>query len=75
MDIGKRIKKLRKQQKLSQADLSAISGISQTSISYIEANHNHVMVDTLLTLAKALNVSLYDIIQEEERSPDQRSRS
>lgn len=56
MKIGSAITKIRKSRKLSQQDLSELTGISQTSISQIETDTCYPHQSTLLKICKTLNV-------------------
>jgi transcriptional regulator with XRE-family HTH domain len=54
--LGKRIKEVRKEQRVTQAQLSFESGIGRRVIVHIEQGIQNVTVDTLSALADALNV-------------------
>lgn len=56
--IGSRIKELRKTQGLSQEALAAFSGLSSVFVSNIECNKKHPSLDTLLSIADALGVTV-----------------
>lgn len=60
--IGANIRKARERQGLSPADLGAAAGIGAGSITRIEAGEN-VLMDTLLTVATALGVTLTDLVK------------
>ena len=62
MDFGENLKALRKQQNLTQADLSDKCDITQQSISYIEKGINSPTIYTAEKLAKALGVTLVDML-------------
>lgn len=54
-----KIKELREKKRMSQAELSKLSGVSRASIIRIESSENVVVnTQTLERLAKALNVSV-----------------
>jgi transcriptional regulator with XRE-family HTH domain len=59
----------RTKQKLSQAELSRRSSVSQTYISELEANKKQPTYPILKKLAAALGVSIAELIGEQ--SPDQ----
>ena len=61
---------LRTKQKLSQAELSRRSSVSQTYISELEANKKQPTYPILKQLAAALSVSIAELIGEQ--SPEQR---
>jgi len=58
MNLGKTIKQLRKDQGLSQADLSARCGITSTYLSLIETNKKEPHLSTLKLIAQELHVPL-----------------
>lgn len=57
MDIGERIKNLRKQKGLTQKELAKLSSISEISIRKYENGHRQPKQKAIYQLAKALNVS------------------
>lgn len=60
-----KLKAIRKKQKLSQVELSTLSNVSQTAISAIERGTSP-KADTLSKLAKALNVSIEDLLKNDD---------
>ena len=63
--IGKNIKKLRKQKGLSQDRLSKLADISYNTVIKLESGGIiNPSIDTLQKLAKALNVSLDDLVNK-----------
>lgn len=64
MDFGNRLRELRKQRNLSQMRLSDVSGIPQTTISDWEKSKYTPNVPQLRKIAKALEVSISELIQE-----------
>lgn len=54
--LGKRIRELRKEQSITQAQLAFESGVSRRVIVHIENGIQNVTVDTLVALAEALHV-------------------
>ena len=61
--IGKRIKKIRKQKKLSQDKLSKLADLSLNTIVNIEREKNtNPTVETLKKIANALNVTLDELV-------------
>ena len=57
MDVGKRIKELRKSQGISQQQLAELANIDQRSLSHIECGDTFPS-RSLLDLAKVLNIEL-----------------
>lgn len=62
MNIGSKIKELRKAQKLTQAELSLKANISRSYLADIERNRYNPSVDTLTSLAEALNTTLSKLV-------------
>ena len=60
---------VRKAKKMSQSDLSSISGVSQACISQIERGLKDPTLGTLRRLAVALNVSISKLIGDEKPKP------
>ncbi len=62
--IGKNIKKLRKQKGLSQDRLSKLADISYNTVIKLESGGTtNPSIDTLQKLAKAINVSVDDLLK------------
>lgn len=58
-----KIKEIRKKKRLSQEELSEISGVSRATISSLEARKDVITkIDTLQKLADALNVKVSDFL-------------
>ena len=57
-----RIKKLRKQRKLSQQELAEALGLTQTTISGIESGLRTTTIEKLILLAKFFDVSAEDLL-------------
>lgn len=66
IDVGKRIKSIRKRKGLTLQDLSGKSGMSATAISAIERNVSSPTVNTLASIGKALGESLSTLLGESE---------
>lgn len=64
MSIGKRIKDLRKLNKLTQVELAKKANISRSYLADIENDRYNASVDTLKAIANNLNVNLSDILEE-----------
>ncbi len=60
--IGARIKELRLVQGLSQEELAAFSGLSSVYISNIERARKHPGLESLLSIADALGVTMDDLL-------------
>jgi transcriptional regulator with XRE-family HTH domain len=66
MDIGTRLRQLRKAKQLSQGDLEERSGMVRCYISRIENGHTIPSVETLAKWARALDLELYQVFWEGE---------
>lgn len=66
--IGVTIARLRKSIKMSQEELGNQVGIEQTLISRIERNQRKVKVDELPAFAKALGVSITELLDGEVKN-------
>jgi transcriptional regulator with XRE-family HTH domain len=60
--LGEGLRQLRRERHLNQADLAQLAGVSPSAISQAESGHRGLALDTLLTLAEALGVSLDDLL-------------
>ena len=63
----KRLKEYRIKRELSQSQLSNLTGVNLRMIQFYESgfkNINHAHADTILTLAKALNCNMEDLIEK-----------
>ena len=62
--IGKNIKRLRKEQGISQDRLSKLADLSLNTIVTVESGANeNPTIDTLTKIANALGVSINDLVQ------------
>lgn len=66
MQIGGRIKRLRRQKKVSQADLAQALGISASYLNLIEHNRRKVTVSLLFSLAGQLGVEPGELVDSDE---------
>lgn len=66
MAVKNDLKKLRKEQRLKQADLATAVGMCERSISNIELEKNPASHETALRLAAYFKVSVEDIFRLEE---------
>jgi transcriptional regulator with XRE-family HTH domain len=64
--FGRSIRRLRKQHRLSQEDLAEKSGLSRNYISDIERGVRNPGLLALVALARALRVSLRELVEEIE---------
>ena len=64
IDVGKRIKSIRKAKGLTLQDLAEKSGMSATAISAIERNVSSPTVNTLASIGRALGESLSSLLGE-----------
>jgi len=78
LNIGHKIRNLRKEERLTLQDLSALSGLSKPLLSQIENDQVIPPIATLLKIAKGLKVGIHFFFEEEEdrqkfvlRSPSQ----
>ena len=61
--LGLKVKKFRKQQKLTQEKLAEIIGVDNGYISKLEVGQNFPSISTLEKIAAALNIELYELFQ------------
>lgn len=66
IDVGSRIKSIRKRKGLTLQDVSDRSGMSATAISAIERNVSSPTVNTLASIGKALGESLSNLLGESD---------
>lgn len=64
MSIGDRIKKFRKENKLTQIELAKSANISRSYLADIENNRYNASVDVLKSIATALDISLVEILDD-----------
>ena len=69
MDVSEKLKKVRKEKKISQELLEARSGVSQSAISAIELGKHTPSIETLEMLAKGLRIPVSDLISDEIKKP------
>ncbi len=62
--LGEAIRCIRKQQGISQEKLALMAEIDRSYIGRVERGDNNVAMLTLLKIAKALDVSLMDLMTE-----------
>ena len=71
--LGKRIKFFRFRKQFSQADLAEKAGISITFLSNIERGNNFPQTGTLCSLAKALEIEVWELFKPSEAKDEQKS--
>lgn len=65
MLFGDKISQLRKTKGLSQQELSRLSGVSQTYISKLEDNQRQPTIGKVISLSKALGVTVADLLEQQ----------
>ena len=60
--IGNRIKEVRKQRSLTQADLAELTGMSNSYISYIETAKKQASLESLVQISNALGVTVDELL-------------
>lgn len=70
-EIGKQIKKKRKEKRLTQEQLAEKTGLSVTHISNIENNHTKLSIEKLVIIAQKLNLSLDFLVSDELNETNQ----
>lgn len=65
--IGDKIKQLRIERGLSQRALARLSEISQATISAIESSTKAPSTVTIMSIAKAMNVTVSEIVDADEK--------
>ena len=59
--LGKNIQQFRKQQKLTQEQFAEFIGIDPKNVSRIENGNSYPSSETLVAIAKALNLDIYEL--------------
>lgn len=60
-ELGKNIQKLRKSQRMTQEKFADFVGIDPKNVSKIENGLNYPAAETLVAIANALNVEIYEL--------------
>ncbi len=68
-DIGKRLKEIRKERKLSLSEVSSRTGVGVSYLSMLENNKRRVNVETLEKLAGCYKMRLHGFFQRTPRRP------
>ena len=66
--VGRKIRQLRRQRKLTQVELSEKIGIHQSDLSRMEHGEYKVGLDTLLRILQTFDLSIGDFFEENERA-------
>jgi transcriptional regulator with XRE-family HTH domain len=59
--IGKRIKEIRTEEGISQAELAALCNFEKSNMARIESGGTNLTIRTLLKISKALKVEIVDL--------------
>lgn len=65
-DIGRKVRELRKQRRLSQSELALKAGIAQSTLSYVESGKKEPQFDTLSSICKGLGISVLELLSYDE---------
>ena len=60
--IGKRIQEVRKQQEMTQAELAALTDMSDSYISYIETANKQASLESLVRISNALGITVDELL-------------
>lgn len=75
MSIGQKIKTIRKTNKLTQVELSKKANISRSYLADIENDRYNASLDTLKSIANALNVKISDLVDESKVNDSKSSKN
>jgi transcriptional regulator with XRE-family HTH domain len=67
--LGERLRMLRKEKNLSQADIEERTGLLRSYVSRVENGHTVPSVETLEKIARALEIPLYQLFYEGDQPP------
>lgn len=65
MTFGENLKRIRKEMKLTQAEMAKEIGISQSYIADIERNRKNISLAVVLRIAEGLNISVNELINDD----------
>jgi transcriptional regulator with XRE-family HTH domain len=71
MELGKKIRALRKERRLSLDDLASKSGLGKATLSRIENDIHSGTLKTHMKICEALGISLKDLYTETEEKPEE----
>lgn len=63
LELGRRIRQIRKARRLSQEEVAFAAGITQHYLSQVEQGDRNVTVITIRALAKALKVTISELFE------------
>jgi transcriptional regulator with XRE-family HTH domain len=69
MVIGERLKALREQKNMSQADIEHRTGLLRCYVSRVENGHIVPAIETLEKMARAMEVPMYQLFYDREKPP------
>jgi transcriptional regulator with XRE-family HTH domain len=67
--LGERLRMIRKEKNLSQADIEERTGLLRSYVSRVENRHTVPSVETLEKIARALEIPLYQLFYEGDQPP------
>ncbi len=70
VEIGKKIRKKRKDLGLTQVELSSRAGITQSTLSYIEKDMKRPQFDTIFAICQVLGISVLELLTLDETPRD-----
>ena len=65
MTFGENLKRIRKEMKLTQAEMAKEIGISQSYIADIERDRKNISLAVVLRIAEGLNISVNELINDD----------
>lgn len=68
--VGRKIRQLRRQRKLTQVELAERIGVHQSDLSRMEQGEYKVGLDTLLKILQTFDLSIGDFFEENRRSEE-----
>jgi transcriptional regulator with XRE-family HTH domain len=72
VQLGNRIAQLRKEQDITQVELAELLGVSQQTITAYEVGRRRIQVSALPVIARALHVSIEELIGEDAKRNSKR---
>jgi transcriptional regulator with XRE-family HTH domain len=69
-DIGNRLRRLRRQRRLTQAELARQIGIQQSDLSRMEKGEYRVSLDNLFKILRVFDVEVTEFFNEQPRRPE-----
>ncbi|MFT8321245.1 MAG: cupin domain-containing protein [Bacillus sp. (in: firmicutes)] len=68
MNLGGKIKEIRKQKRLTIADVAVQTGLSNGYISNVERNLNSPTIESLRKIVEALSITLVELFQDQQKN-------